>query len=35
MVPEGAESDFGLQGSIGALGLKQIFLIYSVGHQNQ
>ena len=30
MVPEGAESDFGLQGWIGTLGLKQIFLIYSV-----
>ena len=26
---EGAESDFGLQG-IGTLGLKQIFLIFSV-----
>ena len=29
MAPEGAESDFGLQG-IGTLGLQQIFLIFSV-----
>ena len=30
MAPGGAESDFGLQGCIGTLGLKQIFLIFSV-----
>ena len=29
MAPEGARSDFGLQG-IGTLGLKQIFLIFGV-----
>ena len=30
MAPRRAESDFGLQGWIDTLGLKQIFLIYSV-----
>ena len=30
MAPGGAESDFSLQGRIGTLGLKQIFLIFSV-----
>ena len=30
MAPTRAESDFGLQGWIDTLGLKQIFLIYSV-----
>ena len=30
MAPRGAESDFGLQFWIGPLGLKQIFLIFSV-----
>ena len=30
MAPSRAESDFGLQGWIDTLGLKQIFLIYSV-----
>ena len=31
MAPGRAESDFGLQGWIDTLGLKQIFLIFSVG----
>ena len=30
MAPGGPESDFGLQGCIGTLGLKQIFLIFRV-----
>ena len=30
MAPRGTESDFGLQVWIGPLGLKQIFLIFSV-----
>ena len=30
MAPGRAESDFGLQGWIGTLGLKEIFLIFSI-----
>ena len=33
MAPGGAESDFGLQGWIGTLGLKQIFLSSIVGKE--
>ena len=35
MAPRRAESDFGLQGWIDTLGLKQIFLIYSVYAENR
>ena len=34
MAPEGAESEYGLQGGISNLGLRQIFLVFSVAEDN-